>query len=89
VKYFAAFLPMFDKEKSHSLRPLHLDHLASAFQQGRIFAYGRFADGAGGLIIYKASTLEEATQLAQGDPYVANGARGLEIHEWEMVYEKE
>jgi len=89
VKYFAAFLPMLDEKKSQALRPHHLDHLASAFQQGRIFAYGRFVDGSGGLIIYKANSLEEATKLAQGDPYVANGARGLEIHEWEMVYEKE
>jgi len=88
MKYFAAFLPMLDAVKSQTLRPLHLDHLANTFRQGRIFAYGRFADGAGGLIIYKASSLEEATQFAKSDPYVVNGARRLEIHEWEMVCER-
>jgi len=88
MKYFAALLTMLDTEKSQTLRPLHLDHLASTFRQGRIFAYGRFADGAGGLIIYKAPNLEEAMQLAKSDPYVANGARRLEIHEWEMVCER-
>lgn len=85
MKYFAAFLPMLDAEKSRTLRPLHLDHLARAFQQGQIFAYGRFTDGAGGLIIYQTPSLEEAVQLAQSDPYVVHGARRLELHEWEMV----
>jgi len=88
MKYFAALLPMLDAEKSQTLRPLHLDHLARACQQGQIFAYGRFTDGAGGLIIYQAHTLEEATQIAQNDPYVVQGARRLDMHEWEMVYQR-
>jgi uncharacterized protein YciI len=88
VKYYAAFLPMLSLEKSQALRSFHLEHLAKCRQEGRIFAAGRFADGAGGLVIYQAETLDDATRLAKSDPYVANGARGLEIHEWEMVFEK-
>jgi len=86
MKYFAAFLPMLDAEKSQVVRPLHLDHLNRNFKLGRIFAYGRFADGSGGLIIYQADTREEALALAQSDPYVAQGARRLEFHEWEMAH---
>lgn len=88
MKFFAAFLPMLNIEKSQSLRSLHLDFLGRARQQGQIYACGRFADGAGGLVIYQAETLEDATRIAQSDPYVVNGARGLEIHEWEMVMGK-
>ena len=88
MKYFAAFLPMLDVEKSQSLRPLHLDFLAKARRQGKIFASGKFADGAGGLVIYQAESLDESAKLAQSDPYVVNGARKLELHEWDMVFEK-
>ena len=88
MKYYAALLPMLNIEKSQSLRSLHLDFLARARQQGQIYAFGRFADGAGGLVIYQAETLDEATKIAQSDPYVMNGARRLEIHEWDMVMGK-
>ncbi len=85
MKYFAAFLPMRDPEKSQSLRSQHLDFLSQRESEGRIFARGRFVDGAGGLVIYKAASLEEAKKIAAGDPYLIGGARSLEIHEWEMV----
>ena len=76
---------MLNIEKSQSLRSLHLEFLAHAQQQGQIYARGRFTDGAGGLVIYQAETLDEATKIAQSDPYVVNGARRLELHEWDMV----
>ena len=85
MKYFAAFLPTKDREKSQRLRPLHLEFLARMEQEGKIFARGRFEDGAGGLVIYKAESLEEAQRTAGHDPYVTSGARGLEIHGWEMT----
>ena len=88
MKFYAALLPMLNIEKSQTLRSLHLDFLARARQQGQIYASGRFTDGAGGLVIYQAETLDEATRIAQSDPYVMNGARRLEIHEWDMVMGK-
>ncbi len=85
MKYFAAILPIKDSEKNRLLRPQHLEFLAGAEQEGKIFARGRFADGTGGLVIYIADSIEEARRIAEGDPYVQSGARGLELHEWEMV----
>jgi uncharacterized protein YciI len=84
MKYFAVFLPMKDEEKSRIFRPQHLAHLEKMKNEGRIFANGRFADGAGGLVIYKAESYEEAESYAKQDPYVIEGARGCEIHEWEL-----
>lgn len=84
MKYFAAFLRMLDVEKSQTLRPQHLEHLEKQRAAGHIFAKGRFADGAGGLVIYQADSLEQARQFAESDPYIIGGARGLELHEWEM-----
>jgi uncharacterized protein len=84
MKYFAAFLPIRDLEKCQELRPAHMEFLEQKSQEGKIFARGRFSDGAGGLVIYKAESLEEARKTAASDPFVLYGARSLELHEWEM-----
>ncbi|HLR64735.1 MAG TPA: YciI family protein [Pseudogracilibacillus sp.] len=84
MKYFAIFLPMKDEEKSKHYRQEHLDFLAKERQEGRIFLYGRLTDGAGGLIIYQGHSLVEITSYAKQDPYVTTGARGFEVHEWDM-----
>ena len=84
MKYFATFLKMLDPEKSQTLRQQHLDFLVKSESEGKIFARGRFADGAGGLVVYMAESLEEARNIAKSDPYIRGGARTLEMHEWEM-----
>jgi uncharacterized protein len=87
MKYFAVFLPMLDAEKSQVYRQHHLDYLAKRSREGKVFARGRFVDGAGGMVIYMANTLEEAEDMVRQDPYILQGARGFELHEWEMVIE--
>ncbi|GGB60574.1 hypothetical protein GCM10011409_42410 [Lentibacillus populi] len=85
MKYFAAISPMLDEEKSTLYRPDHLNYLQKLQDEGRIFAKGRFADGTGGLVIYKADNLAEVEKVVKQDPYVVKGARSYEIHEWEMT----
>jgi len=85
MKYYAVFLPVISIEKSQQFRPQHLEYLDKLRDEGRIFANGKFSDGSGGLVIYIAESTDEAIELARRDPFVANGARGYEIHEWEMV----
>jgi uncharacterized protein len=87
MNYFAVLLPMKDEEKSRTYRPDHLYYLQQLLEAGNIFAKGRFVDGTGGLVIYHAESLEEAEEIVKKDPYVVNGARGYEIHEWEMTLE--
>ncbi|SFJ34423.1 3-hydroxyisobutyrate dehydrogenase [Paenibacillus sp. UNC496MF] len=84
-KHFAVFLPMLDPEKSVNYRAEHLQFLADNRAAGRLHANGRFVDGAGGLVIYRGSSLEEVEDLVKQDPYVRLGARGYAIHEWEIV----
>ncbi|MFS0574462.1 YciI family protein [Sporosarcina sp. 179-K 3D1 HS] len=85
MKYFAVFLPMLHQEKSQEYRAQHLQYLEQKRQEGKIFANGRFVDNTGGLIIYQVKSFDEVEQIVQLDPYVIHGARGYEIHEWEMV----
>ncbi|GAB3794544.1 YciI family protein [Virgibacillus kimchii] len=85
MKYFAVFLPMADEEKSQKWRPDHLDYLKQKAEEGKVFAKGRFTDGAGGLVIYKSESLAAVEALVEKDPYVIHGARTYEIHEWDMT----
>ncbi|MFD2130519.1 YciI family protein [Pseudogracilibacillus auburnensis] len=84
MKYFATFLSMKDPEKSQTHRQEHLDFLEEMRKEKRVLLYGRLVDGAGGLIIYQGSTLEEVEQWVKQDPYVKLGARGYAVHEWDM-----
>jgi uncharacterized protein len=84
MKYFAAFLKINDLEKNESYRQQHTDFLVEKDKEGKIFARGRFAGNGGGLVVYVASSMEEATKIAGSDPYVASGARILELYEWDM-----
>ncbi len=84
MKYFAVFLPMKDEQKSKDFRPQHLEYLEQGRNEGTILMNGRFVDGAGGLVIYRGDSLQSVEELVNTDPYILNGARNYEIHEWEM-----
>ena len=84
MKYYAAISTMKDKEKSRIHRQEHLDFLKEMRDLKRIVLFGRFVDGAGGLIIYQGNSLEEVTEWVKEDPYIKLEAREYEIHEWDM-----
>ncbi|SDH71645.1 Uncharacterized conserved protein YciI, contains a putative active-site phosphohistidine [Alteribacillus persepolensis] len=82
MKFFAVISHMKDQELSQKYRPEHLDFLKKHYEEGNVAAYGRFEDGTGGLVIYKGSTYEEVEELVKQDPYIQEGAREYEMHEW-------
>lgn len=84
MAHFAAILHMEKPELNQPFRPQHLEYLNNLDKQGKIFAKGPFADGAGGLVVYIADSLAEAKELAEQDPYVREGVRRLELHEWKI-----
>ncbi|WP_078553633.1 YciI family protein [Bacillus alkalicellulosilyticus] len=81
-KHFAAILKMKNPEINAKYRPAHLEYLQELEQEGKIFAKGPFIDGTGGMVIYIAESIEEAKELAEKDPYIIEGVRTLELHEW-------
>jgi len=79
---YVAMLPIIDQERNTEVRPAHLAYINKLFQEGKVVMAGPFTDKRGGMVIYKADTLEEAQQLAEADPAVTEGARRLELREW-------
>jgi uncharacterized protein len=84
MAHYAAFLRMERPELNQEYRTSHLEYLETLDRKGKIYAKGRFTDGSGGLVVYICESLEEATELAQADPYIIHGVRILELHEWEV-----
>jgi len=84
MKYFVALLKMKDAEKNAAYRQQHIDFLTEKEKEKVIFARGRFSGGEGGMVVYLAESLDDACKLAESDPYVALGARTLELFEWDM-----
>jgi uncharacterized protein len=82
MPYFAAILHMEKPELNQEYRQAHLDYLQELAEQDKVHLKGPFLDGAGGMVVYKADSLEEAQTLATEDPYVKEGVRRLELHEW-------
>ncbi|ALP35389.1 YciI family protein [Paenibacillus sp. SEL1] len=85
MAHYAAILHIVDPGKRQELHPKHLEFLNKMKEQGKIYAMGPFVDGAGGLVIYVADSLEEAQAMVEKDPYVSEKALRLELHEWKMV----
>jgi uncharacterized protein YciI len=73
MKYAAIIEYLQDPAKVQSLRPVHRQYLASLRERGQLAASGPFTDGSGALIVYEASSPEEAEKLLQGDPFHQNG----------------
>jgi uncharacterized protein YciI len=57
----------------------HVDHLKRLEAENRLVLCGPFSDYAGGMVIAKASTCEEARKLFDSDPYIAEGYKTYEL----------
>ncbi|MGC5324852.1 YciI family protein [Brevibacillus sp. SYSU BS000544] len=79
---YVAMLPIIDPDLNAKERPAHLDYINKLFLEGKVVMAGPYTDKRGGMVIYKADSLEEAKLLAQADPAVTSGARTLELREW-------
>ena len=79
---YVAMLPIIDQDLNAKERPAHLDYINKLFLEGKVVMAGPYTDKRGGMVIYKADSMEEAQALAEADPAVTSGARTLELREW-------
>jgi uncharacterized protein YciI len=70
-------------------RAQHLEYQYKLEREGIMFAAGPFLDGndqpnGSGLIIYRAPSLEAATEIANNDPFHKLGFRKFKIMPWRV-----
>ncbi len=84
---YAAFLETVDKEKDAEVLDEHLKYLYGLLDAGKVAAKGPFTDHSGGLIVYKAESMEEAVKMLEEDPVVKYGSRKYIMKEWKSTLE--
>jgi uncharacterized protein YciI len=62
----------------------HLRWMQQQHDQGRILLSGPSPDWGGGVYLIRASSREEASQIAASDPYTAYGDAEFELFHWEI-----
>jgi uncharacterized protein len=77
-------------ERLKALLPAHLEYMIGLEKRGVLFASGPLSDGdeppnGAGLTILRAKNAGEAREIAEADPFVANGVRGFELKEWTLM----
>ncbi|RKN84001.1 YciI family protein [Paenibacillus ginsengarvi] len=82
---YVANLTIIDADLNAQFRPAHLEYLDKLFKENKVVMAGPFADKKGGMVIYRADSAEEAKALAEADPVVVEGARTLELREWNAL----
>lgn len=80
--------PAASPEAMQEILPRHLAYQKEMEAAGKLFLAGPLSDltgaqmSGGGMIIYRASSIEEARQLAEGDPMHSEGGRTFEVKAW-------
>ncbi|MBL7670319.1 MAG: hypothetical protein JNM39_07515 [Bdellovibrionaceae bacterium] len=64
----------------------HVEHLRSLDQEGKLILCGPFSDHPSGALVIRAMDKDEATQVANQDPFVKEGYRTCEIRTWQIAH---
>ncbi|MBE5987258.1 MAG: hypothetical protein E7250_05970 [Paenibacillaceae bacterium] len=66
----------------------HVEHLKSLKSQGKLVLCGPFSDYPGGMVVYLADNLEDATNIAKSDPFISSGCKTFEVRTLEVANEE-
>ena len=66
----------------------HWVYLQEFFATGRLLLTGPCTDGAFGISIFEAESLEEARQIAANDPSVKGGIMSMEVHQYRVSLQR-
>ena len=85
---YVTILETIDAEKDAELLDEHIGYLNQKLEEGILIAKGPFTDHTGGLMIYKADSIEEARKLIEADPAVRDKSRAITLlKEWKSTIE--
>lgn len=74
--------PIFDKYV-----PAHKAYVQDLIDKGHAAKTGYWAEKGGGMLLFKATDLAEATAIVARDPLIQSGCVEYELHEWCVVLE--
>ncbi|HEY9736551.1 MAG TPA: YciI family protein [Trichocoleus sp.] len=67
--------------------PAHKAYVRQLIEQGHQARTGYWAEFGGGMLLFQASSLQEAKAIVEADPLIRNRCVEYELHEWRVVVE--
>ena len=74
--------PIFDQ-----FVPAHKAYVQDLIAKGHQAKTGYWAERGGGMLLFEASSLEEAKAIVAQDPLVQNNCVKYKLHEWRLIVE--
>lgn len=75
------------KQINEDIIKSHVEYLKELKSQGRLVLCGPFSDYPGGMVVFLAESLTEATNIANADPFIASGCKSCEVRTLELATE--
>jgi uncharacterized protein YciI len=69
--------------------PAHRAYVRHLIATGHQAKTGYWGDFGGGMLLFKAASLDEAKVIVARDPLIANGCVAYELHEWCIIEQPE
>jgi uncharacterized protein YciI len=67
--------------------PAHKVYVQELVTKGHQARTGYWADFGGGMLLFKAASMDEAQAIVAQDPLIANNCVTYELHEWRIIVE--
>ncbi len=66
----------------------HIDYVRDLVESGHQAKTGYWAELGGGMMIFQATSRDEAEFIVQNDPLIQNNCVEFELHQWNLVVGK-
>jgi uncharacterized protein YciI len=83
---YIRYVILFDRKKDYTFDVIkkHVEYLKILDENDQLVLCGPFKDYAGGIIIIKTESLEEAKRMAEFDPFITEGFSTYELRTLEL-----
>jgi len=88
IRYVILLNEVTNKTTTREIVLAHVQYLKTLDKKGQLVMCGPFTNYAGGMVIIKAVTFDEAKLVAENDPFVREGFRTYEIRICELSCEE-
>ena len=76
-----------DKKIFDQYIPAHKAYVKKLIAKGYEAKTGYWKELGGGMLLFKAKSLDEAKKIVENDPLIKNGCVEYELHQWQIVVE--
>lgn len=77
-----------EKPVDRELIKSHVEYLKELKRLGKLVLCGPFTDYPGGMVVFVAEDLDEATTIAKSDPFISSGCKSFELRTIEVANEE-